>query len=99
MWTLRGGLWCVDWRIVGGIIGSVVGCGFLERPIFALVEVVVFGIFVHLVSIYWDVLGGVVRQVVRADCIAPKDLRLAADQPDEMNMRQLGSLFPEMDQL
>ena len=57
LWALRGGLWCVNWGVVGGIIGSVVGCRFLEWAIFALVEVVVFGIFVHLVSIYWDVLG------------------------------------------
>jgi hypothetical protein len=52
LWALAGGIWRIDWGVVGGIIGSVVGRGFLEWAIFALVEVVVFGIFVHLLSIY-----------------------------------------------
>ena len=54
--ALVGGLRGVDRGLVELILGGIVGGGFLEWAIFALVEVVVFGIFVHLVSIDWDVL-------------------------------------------
>ena len=43
--------------------------------------------------------GGWCGKLVVLIVLLPKDLRLAADQPDEMNMRQLGSVFPEIDGL